>query len=90
MAGESVEALFRSLSGLTADSNSSIVQLYALWAGYTVGEDDSLYRLVCKKLTADAKSSQIEESLEATLRKGGAVGESLEEMLLKTGLTGWS
>lgn len=84
---ESIAAL---LSELTSQTGESAVAIYAKWASLTVGPDDSLYRLVCRKLTANGKAAQIEESLEATLAKGGATGSSVEQMLLKTGLTGWS
>jgi hypothetical protein len=87
MAAESVNGWLMQLTGQTGES---AVQTYAKWASLTVGSDDSLYRLVNRKLVANGKSAQVRESLEATLAAGGAVGESVEEMLAKTGLTGWS
>ena len=87
MAAESVNGWLMQLTGLTTES---AVQTYAQHFSLTVGSDDSLFRLVQRELTANGKSAQIEESLEATLAKGGAVGESIEEMLANTGLLGWS
>lgn len=87
MPAESTEALLRSLTGA---SGESAVEVYGKWAVLSIGNDDSLYRLVNRKLVANGKSAQVKESLEATLRAGGAVGESVEECLLKSGLTGWS
>lgn len=87
---ESIEEQLRDLMGYSAFPNLSVVQLYAKWAGFTVGGDDSLYRLVCRKLTANGKAAQVRESLEETIQAGGGVGTSLEEMLRNTGLTGWS
>lgn len=85
MAAESVEQL---LKQLTAAAGESAVEVYCKWAG--VAGDFTLEQAVRLKLTANAKTAQLRESLEATIRAGGGVGESLEEMLLKTGLTGWS
>lgn len=82
-----VNQLLQQLTGQTGESSE---QTYAKWASLTVGPDDSLYRLVNRKLAAGGKSAQVKESLEATLSAGGAVGASVEQMLLKTGLTGWS
>lgn len=83
---ESVEQALRVLTGQTGDSAA---QVYSKWAG--VGPSDgTLEQLVRLKLVATGKSAQLRESLEATLRAGGAVGESVEEMLAKSGLTGWS
>lgn len=64
--------------------------MYANWAGLTLTDDNSLEQLVWRKLTANAKTAQIKESLLATLWAGGASGESVEACLLNTGLTGWS
>lgn len=87
-------AMSESINGwlmqLTGFATESAVQTYAQWAGLTVGGDDSLYRLVNRKLVANGKAAQVRESLEATLAAGGAVGTSVEQMLAKTGLTGWS
>ena len=86
MAGESVAEL---LAQLTAQSGESAASIYAKWAA--VGPaDESLEQLVRLKLTANAKTAQIKENLLSTIQAGGAVGESLEECLLKSGLTGWS
>jgi hypothetical protein len=83
---ESVEQALRVLTGMTGDTAA---QVYAKWAA--VGPADaSLEQLVRLKLVATGKSAQLRESLEATLRAGGAVGESVEQMLAKSGLTGWS
>lgn len=87
MAGESVEEL---LSSLTSKNGNSAEEIYAQWASLTNNGDDSLEGLVRRKLVAGAKSSQIKESLLATVKAGGATGESLEECLAKTGLTGFS
>jgi hypothetical protein len=87
MAGEAVNELLMQATGQTGESAP---QTYAKWAGLSLGPDDSLYRLVNRKLVANGKAAQVRESLEATLAAGGAVGESIEEMLLKTGLTGFS
>lgn len=84
---ESVHQLLMQFTGFTAESATAT---YALWAGLSVGSDDSLYRLVTRKLTANGKAAQLRESLEATLAAGGAQGESIEQMLLRTGLLGWS
>jgi len=86
VSGESVASL---LAGLTAQTGETPAAIYAKWAALTPS-DETLEQLVRRKLVANGKSAQLEESLEATLRKGGAVGESVEEMLRKTGLTGWS
>jgi hypothetical protein len=85
--GESVEQLLRSLTGATGDSAA---QVYAHWAGVTADGDANLDRLVRQVLTANGKSAQLRESLEATIRAGGGVGESTEQQLLHSGLTGWS
>ena len=85
--GGSVAQYLEALTGFSAESE---VQVYAQWAGLTVGPDDSLSRLVNRKLVANGKSAQVRESLEGTLAAGGAVGASVEEMLARTGLTGWS
>ncbi len=87
ISGESVHQLLMRLTGVTKENASST---YASWAGLSVGSDDSLYRLVNRKLVAGGKSAQMRESLEATLAAGGAVGTSIEEMLAKTGLLGFS
>ncbi len=87
MAGESIPAL---LSGLTSTTGECAEQIYAKWASLTCGPDDTLERLVTRKLRANAKSTQVKESLLATLVAGGATGESVEQCLRKTGLTGWS
>lgn len=84
---EGVEEQLRVLTSQAGDSAESI---YSKWAGLTASDDDTLYRLVTRKLTANGKQAQIRESLEATLRAGGAVGDSTEEMLIRTGLTGFS
>ena len=88
MAGESIAAL---LASLTATSGESAESIYAKWSGLTVNDGHTqLFELVRRKLTANAKAGQIRESLTGTLRAGGAVGETVEECLLKSGLTGWS
>lgn len=88
MAGESVAAL---LNSLTAKSAESAEQTYAQWAALTIpGNGQSLEELVRSKLVLGGKSAQLRESLLATIRAGGGVGESLEAMLRNTGLTGWS
>lgn len=92
MAGESVQQLLAQLTGETTYENS--VEIYSQWAGLATTDetssDDSLYRLVNQKLVVGNKSAQVEESLEATLRKGGADGECVEQQLLQSGLGGWS
>jgi hypothetical protein len=65
-------------------------QVYAAANGLTLSGGEGLEQVVWRKLTANAKASQIKESLEATVRAGGGVGESVEQMLLKTGLLGFS
>lgn len=89
MAGESVTELLRSLTGVNGESAEAT---YASWASLTfdASHDYSLDQLVRQKLTANGKSTQIKESLLATIKAGGAVGETVEEALLKSGLTGWS
>lgn len=87
MAGESVRALLVSLTSTTGETAE---QVYAKWAGLTLGGGEALEGLVRRKLVANGKSSQLRESLTSTLHAGGAIGESPEECLLKTGLTGWS
>jgi hypothetical protein len=84
---ESVEQLLRSLTGVT--TGDSAAQVYASWNGVTADGDANLDRLVRQVLTSNGKSAQLRESLEATIRAGGGVGESLEQMLLSTGTTGW-
>lgn len=90
MAGESVEELLRSLTGVTAGEGPEAV--YAKWASLTLdaNHDYDLGELVRQKLTANGKTAQIKESLLGTLIAGGATGETVEQTLLKTGLTGWS
>lgn len=100
MAGESLPALLASLTGVAGESAAVIYAKWAFGVAYVMQQDDSLDRLLRKKLHANAKDSQIwadyptntvpRETVEAILAKGGAVGTSVEEMLLKTGLTGWS
>jgi hypothetical protein len=85
---ESVEELLRQLTGGTP--GESAAEVYARWQGMTVDGDASLAKLVYQRLTANGKGAQIRESLEATIRAGGGGGESLEQMLLRTGLTGWA
>lgn len=89
MAGESVTELLRALTGVNGESAEAT---YASWASltYDATHDHSLAALVNEKLTADSKSAQIKESLLETLHAGGAVGETVEQCLLKSGLTGWS
>ena len=99
MAGESKEALLASLTGQSGESATAI---YAKWqatalnsyhtANPTVPADGdySLEQLVRMVLTQNAKTAQVKESLLSTILAGGAVGESVEECLLKSGLTGWS
>lgn len=86
MAGESVEELLRSLTGAAGESAPEI---YGAWASITPG-DSTLEQLVRRKLINNAKTTQLRESLTATLQAGGAVGESPAECLLKSGLVGWS
>jgi hypothetical protein len=86
MPDPSVEELLRSLTGVSGDSAAEV---YGQWALLTPG-DSTLEQLVKRKLVANAKSAQIRESLEETLRAGGATGDSIAEMLQKTGLVGFS
>ncbi len=84
---ESVEGLLRSLTGQSGDS---AVEVYLNWSGLSSTGDDTLESTVRRKLVANGKSAQLRESLLATLLAGGAVGESVEQCLLKSALTGWS
>lgn len=84
---ESTEELLRSL---TATTGEDAVEVYLKWAVLAPTGDDTLESAVRRKLVANAKSAQIRESLLGTIQAGGAVGESVEECLLKSGLTGWS
>ncbi len=86
MAGESVESLLRSLTTQAGDTQA---ETYARWASLSL-TDPSLEELVRRKLVATSHTANQEESLEATVRKGGGTGESITQMLLKTGLTGLS
>ena len=85
--GESLEQLLRSGTGQTGDSATDV---YVKFAGLTASGDETLESAVRRKLIAGGKSAQLREALLETVKAGGAVGESLEETLLKTGLTGWS
>jgi hypothetical protein len=87
VAAESVEALLRSLFDNTGEG---AVEAYAQGTGTAARLGDSLESIVRRHLAAVGKTSQLRESLEATIRAGGGVGESVEQMLLKTGLTGWT
>lgn len=93
MTAQSVRGLLIQLTGQTGESPEAV---YEKWAGLsethmaTGGPGKSLQQLVRLKLTANGKSAQIRESLLQTIKAGGAVGESVEACLLKTGLTGWS
>jgi hypothetical protein len=89
LAGESAEALLRSLYA-EANPNTSIEQVYARANALTIVGGQGLEELVRLKLVANAKTAQLRESLLATIKAGGAVGESIEECLRNTGLTGWS
>lgn len=89
MAGS--ENAFQLLVGLTGQTGQDEVQVYAKYAGLTIFEGNhELEQLVRRKLTTGGKTAQLRESLGATLRAGGAVGETVEEMLRKTGLLGWT
>lgn len=89
MAGESVTELLRSLTGVNKESAEGT---YASWAGltYDANHEYSLGELVSRKLVANGKSTQVKESLLETIHAGGAIGETVEQTLLKTGLVGWS
>jgi hypothetical protein len=87
VAGESVQELLAKLTGAAGENPEDI---YATWASLTVRGGEPLEQLVRRHLVAGGKSAQVRESLLATLRAGGAVGETVEECLLKSGLTGWS
>lgn len=87
MAGESVEELLRSLTTQTGDS---AVEVYLKWATLTNTGDDTLESAVRRKLVANLHSANIRENLLSTIQAGGAVGESVEECLSKSGLVGWS
>jgi hypothetical protein len=83
---EGVHAL---LMALTATPGDSSAQVYARWAGLTI-TGESLEQLVRHRLAVTGKAAQVRESLLATVRAGGGIGESVEQCLLRTGLTGWS
>jgi hypothetical protein len=87
MAGESLEALLRSLTGSTGDSATEV---YLKWASLAATGDDTLESSVRRKLVAGGHTANIRENLLSTLKAGGATGESVEECLLKSSLTGWS
>jgi hypothetical protein len=84
--GESTEAR---LASLTNAAGEDIPQVYATWAGITLG-DPSLEEALRQRLVVTGHTANQKESVEATVRKGGGTGESLEQMLRKTGLTGLS
>lgn len=86
MAAESAEQKLRQL---LTQSKESAAGDYA--AGEAIALTGSnLEQTVRVKLVAGAHGANIEESLEATVRKGGGTGESVEQELLKTGLVGWT
>lgn len=85
MAAESTEQDLRQLLPATKESAAADYQSVE---AVTTGELHDLEQDVRLKLTADAHTANLRESLEATIRAGGGVGESTEQMLLKTGLTG--
>ncbi len=85
--GGSIRQLLMRLTGV---SKETAVATYAAWAGLSVRDDDTLFRLVQRKLTVNGRGAQVRESLLATIEAGGAVGSSVQQCLLKTGLTGWS
>jgi hypothetical protein len=76
---ESVEQALRQLSGQTGDSAA---QIYAKWQGRTADGDANLDQLIRQVYTAANLSADVRESLEATLRAGGGVGESVEQIFL--------
>lgn len=87
MAAESAEQHLRQLLPAAQESSAADYQKVEAVSG---GDRDSLAQAVRLKLTANLHSANLEESLEASVRKGGGVGESLEQMLVKTGLVGWT
>jgi hypothetical protein len=87
MAGESTEALLRSLTSAAGETS---VEIYLHWAGLTDNGDDTLESAVRRKLVAAGHSANIRENLLSTMLAGGATGESVEDCLLKTGLVGLS
>jgi hypothetical protein len=84
---ESVEELLR---GLTSAAGENATSIYLKWATLAATGDASLESAVRRKLVAGGHTANIRENLVSTLQAGGAVGESAEECLLKSGLTGWS
>lgn len=74
---------------LTLVTKQSAEADYATFETVTHG-DLVMENLVRTKLVSGGHAANIEESLEATIRKGGGVGESVEQMLLKSSLTGWT
>lgn len=81
---ESVEGGLRQLLVQTKESPDGDYETAEVVNGETLDGDVRL------KLVAGGHSANLEESLEATIRKGGGVGESIEQMLIKTGMTGWT
>lgn len=77
---------------------------YAVWAGVTLNAGEGLETLVKRKLTiagigtGTAQAPQFPAKYAAAQAQGllqmllanGASGESVEQCLLRTGLTGWS
>jgi hypothetical protein len=94
VAGESCEQLLAQLTGQVGDQAR---QIYAKWAGLTIPTNgETLEQLVRYKLNHSGVGAKITasaaESLLLMLQQNGAAAsaETVEEALLKTGLTGWS
>lgn len=85
---EGREQLLAALTGGATGPGAE--RVYGAWAGLSVSYDDTLERLVKRKLIAGGRTAQVRESLLATVVAGGAAGESVEECLLTTGLVGFS
>jgi hypothetical protein len=83
--GESSEQRLRIL--LSASKESAPAD-YASIESVSTGDLTSLEQDLRLKLVAGGHTANIEESTEATLLKGGGVGESLEQILLATGRLG--
>ena len=81
------------LMQLTGLAGETAAEVYAKWAGLSVPTGgEGLEQLVRKKLTANGKTGAAgkESLLAMLLANGGGPAETVEQCLLKSGLTGWS
>jgi hypothetical protein len=86
LAVESQEQSYRQLYAQTKESG---VADYSAGVAQTHG-DLNVENVLRKAIAAGGHGANLRESIQATLLAGGAVGEDPAQMLLKTGVVGWT